>query len=122
MWKLKPGIDYSVYYGRRTIVCYNTSDIKHDKGENKFVEGILYRIVENASCVSVILREAKEINSTYSYLNVTKSSTIVGDIIEYIKIEDKDIEFAVNDVCKDAIGVNDLSKIILEFTDKYVII
>jgi hypothetical protein len=116
MWKPRPGFDYSKYYGRNATVIYNSSGQKNNLAENKVTNGILIGIAENPCDVTVLLTVRSNLNTDYYY---DARNAICGEIIQQIKIEDKDIEFAVEYLCKQDL-VSDLSDIILNFTDKMI--
>ena len=118
MWKPKPGYDYSKYYGKNVTVCYNTSGIEYDEKEDKVTNGILLDIIENrCGIVSVILSIKTNSNTNYYY---DMRNTICGELIQKIKIEDKDIETVVQEICNDVIGVSDLHHIVLDFQGKFI--
>jgi len=116
MWKPKPGFDYSKYYGRKATVITNTSGDRRNQSENKVTNGILIGIANNPCDVTVLLTVKSNLNQNYYY---DARNAICGEIIQQIKIEDKDIEFAVEDLCKQDL-VHDLSQVILSFTDKMI--
>lgn len=118
MWKPIPGFDYTKYYGRKATVFYNSSGKKNNLDENKVTNGILIGIAENPCDVTVILTVKSNLNTDYYY---DARNAICGEIIQQIKIEDKDIDFAVEDLCNQKL-VSDLSDVILTFTDKMIVI
>lgn len=113
MWKPRPGVDYSKFYGRKATVISNTSGDKRNQSKNKVTNGILIGIAENPCDVTVLLTVRSNLNTDYYY---DARNAICGEIIQQIKIEDKDIEFAIEDLCKQDL-VRDVSQIILSFTD-----
>jgi hypothetical protein len=116
MWKPRSGFDYSKYYGRKVTVITNTSGKKTNLAENKVTNGILIGIAENPCDVTVLLTVKSNLNQDYYY---DARNAICGEIIQQIKIEDKDIEFAVEDLCEQDL-VHDVSQIILSFTDNMI--
>jgi hypothetical protein len=118
MWKPIPGFDYTKYYGRKATVITNTSGKKTNLAENEVTNGILIGIAENPCDVTVLLTVKSNLNQDYYY---DARNAICGEIIQQIKIEDKDIDFAVEDLCEKKL-VSDLSDVILTFTDNMIVI
>ena len=116
MWKPKPGIDYSKYYGRKATVITNTSGDKRNQSKNKVTNGILIGIANNPCDVTVLLTVKSNLNKNYYY---DARNAICGEIIQQIKIEDKDIDIAVEALCNQNL-VADLSDVILTFTDNMI--
>lgn len=116
MWKPRPGFDYSKYYGRKAIVITNTSGDKCNQSENKVTNGILIGIANNPCDVTVLLTVKSNLNQNYYY---DARNAICGEIIQQIKIEDIDIDIAVEDLCNQNL-VHDVSQVILSFTDKMI--
>jgi hypothetical protein len=116
MWKPIPGFDYSKYYGRKATVIYNTSGEKSNQSKNKVTNGILIGLAENPCDVTVLLTVKSNLNQDYYY---DTRNAICGEIIQHIKIEDRDIDIAVEALCNQKL-VRDLSDVILSFSDNMI--
>ena len=116
MWKPRPGIDYSKYYGRKVKVISNTSGEKRDRSKNKVTNGILVGIANNPCGVTVLLTVKTNLNQNYYY---DARNAICGEIIQQIKIDNTDRDNAVEELCSQNL-VTDLSQVILSFTDNMI--
>tara|TARA_Y100000816_G_C26038298_1_gene543721 strand:- start:769 stop:1101 length:333 start_codon:yes stop_codon:yes gene_type:complete len=108
MWKQRKNKDYTIYYGKPTIVYYSyneNEDIQCKKGRLNYIN----TNTRNITSVSLI------VNNSYESNNV-----IVGDLIKSIKVDISEETFPlIHEETKNHIGM-DISNIIIEFVDKYI--
>ena len=111
MWNQNENKDYTIYYGKPTIVYYsnnNNDDIIFKKGKLNYIKTNF----QNTTSVSVTIINAYEF---YESNNV-----IVGDLIKSIKVDiSEEIFPVIHEEIQKHIGM-DISNIIIEFVGKYI--
>ena len=111
MWIQNPNKDYTIYYGKPTIVYYsnnNNEDIIFQKGRLNYINTNF----QNSTSVSITIINPYEF---YESNNV-----IVGDLINSIHVDVSEETIPViEEEIQNHIGM-DISNIIIEYVDKYI--
>ena len=123
MWKPNPNIEYSKFYDQQITIYYDQGKKNIPEEERIKKTGIFKRIskCKNTDNYSIIVSTPiLNPNCPKPYYYQT-SFTIVSNLIDYIKVDSCPINNVIDEFCEKKL-CDDLSNIILEFSNNHTII